>query len=259
MNWAKRIKAKQQTMTESPGANDSPLRKITSIRKKTSSKICWNGSSGSNSTPPGRQQKQFIFSTKKSRVSFVTICFFHMLIDQDTKFTILILLLLHHQNTLWEKVLNRINPDEFTYQPNSWIHGYITWAFKSNFFIVFMSFLSVFLLVILIFGVLLMWAGMGKGQCFIVGGGDFTDTNAGLADGFALSWTTFTTVGYGAVYPATGTEYERQMECVWITLITTIESFVGLLYAGKLPLFLFPLSNSKDPIQHRAFKLRFDY
>ena len=84
-----------------------------------------------------------------------------------------------------------------------------------------------------------MWAGMGKGQCFIVGGGDFTDTNAGLADGFALSWTTFTTVGYGAVYPATGTEYERQIECIWITLITTIESFVGLLYAGMCAAILF--------------------
>ena len=45
------------------------------------------------------------------------------------------------------------------------------------------------------FGVFLMFAGMGKGQCFIVGDGDFTITKAGLADGFALSWTTFTTVG----------------------------------------------------------------
>ena len=84
-----------------------------------------------------------------------------------------------------------------------------------------------------------MWAGMGKGQCFIVGDGDFTQTNAGLADGFALSWTTFTTVGYGAVYPATGTEYDQQMDCVLITLITTIESFVGLLYAGMCAAILF--------------------
>lgn len=84
-----------------------------------------------------------------------------------------------------------------------------------------------------------MWAGMDKGQCFIVGDGDFTQTNAGLADGFALSWTTFTTVGYGAVYPATGTEHDKQMECVLITLITTIESFVGLLYAGMCAAILF--------------------
>ncbi len=143
------------------------------------------------------------------------------------------------QNTLWAQLMNKINPDDFTYTPNSWIHSYITWTFKTNFFAVFMSFLTVFLIVIFIFGVFLMWAGMGKGQCFIIGGGDFTDTDAGLADGFALSWTTFTTVGYGAVYPATGTEYEKQMECIWITLITTIESFVGLLYAGMCAAILF--------------------
>ena len=135
--------------------------------------------------------------------------------------------------------MHRMNPDEFTYKPNGWIAWYINWTFKTNFFAVFMSFLVVFMFLIFLFGFALMTAGMGKGQCFIIGDGDFTDTDARLADGFALSWTTFTTVGYGAVYPATGNEYEKQIDCIWITLITTIESFVGLLYAGMCAAILF--------------------
>ena len=45
--------------------------------------------------------------------------------------------------------------------------------------------------------------------------------------------------GYGAVYPATGNEYEQQIDCIWITIITTTESFVGLLYAGMCAAILF--------------------
>lgn len=99
------------------------------------------------------------------------------------------------KNTLWATFLNQINPDEYNYEPTGWIVSYINWTFRTNFFSVFMSFLIVFMFLIFTFGVFLMFAGMGKGQCFIVGDGDFTITKAGLADGFALSWTTFTTVG----------------------------------------------------------------
>jgi len=143
------------------------------------------------------------------------------------------------QSTVFQKIMNKIHPDDFLYRPNRCVVRYINWSFKSSFAAVFFSFLCVFMFLIFIFGVFIMFAGMCNGQCFIVGGGDFTDTTTGLADGFALSWTTFTTVGYGAVYPATGTEYHRQFECIWINLITTIESFVGLLYAGMCAAILF--------------------
>ena len=199
MDWLKRMKVRKEAISFSPGRKCNIKGNIDTIEE---------GSVMMN-TSQSHHPKQFIFTSQKKRV------------------------------TLWSKIMHRINPDDFTYEPNSWIKKYINWAFRTDFFSVFISFLAVFMFLIFTFGVFLMLAGMGKGQCFIVGDGDFTITTSGLADGFALSWTTFTTVGYGAVYPATGNEYGKQFDCIWITIITTTESFIGLLYAGMCAAILF--------------------
>jgi hypothetical protein len=49
----------------------------------------------------------------------------------------------------------------------------------------------------------------------------------------------FTTVGYGSVYIATGNENPSQRSCILITLLSTAESFMGLLYAGICTAIMF--------------------
>ena len=73
MNWSKRLRAKQETITSSPGGRlqKSPLRKITSLRMISSK-------SAGAETPATRPQKQFIFSTKKTSVSSTSFLYFNM-------------------------------------------------------------------------------------------------------------------------------------------------------------------------------------
>merc|ERR1712238_540858 len=78
--------------------------------------------------------------------------------------------------------------------------------------------------------------------------GHFDETPTPWVDAFSLSWTTLTTVGYGLVYPGTSTSitsdsnntvdigasssYNLAKECTGITIVTTMEAFVGILFAA---------------------------
>lgn len=52
---------------------------------------------------------------------------------------------------------------------------------------------------------------------------------------FSLSWTTFSTVGYGHTYPQIG----QHGSCLGISIITSVEAFVGVLFAGFVGAVLF--------------------
>eukprot|EP00554_Chaetoceros_debilis_P004513 CAMPEP_0194080590 /NCGR_PEP_ID=MMETSP0149-20130528/6571_1 /TAXON_ID=122233 /ORGANISM="Chaetoceros debilis, Strain MM31A-1" /LENGTH=676 /DNA_ID=CAMNT_0038762341 /DNA_START=116 /DNA_END=2146 /DNA_ORIENTATION=+ len=132
------------------------------------------------------------------------------------------------------------NPDDFAYQPSGSATAYINWTFRSGFSIVFFSFVVLFLLLVALFGFLFTWAGNVNPQCIVVAGDTF-GLNEGTEwwDGFSLSWTTFTTVGYGAVYTATGNDSPEQSKCAVIAILCTAESFFGLLYAGICTAIMF--------------------
>ena len=84
--------------------------------------------------------------------------------------------------------------DEHTYDPNSLFAKYIHWTFRASFRLVFMSFLFVFMVLIVFFGALLLSAGNQEPGCITVSGQVFgTVPEYAFADAFALSWTTFTT------------------------------------------------------------------
>uniref|UniRef100_A0A7S2H7D9 Potassium channel domain-containing protein n=1 Tax=Helicotheca tamesis TaxID=374047 RepID=A0A7S2H7D9_9STRA len=149
---------------------------------------------------------------------------------------------LYRSASFWErfKMSFSKNTDEHTYVPSRLFSAYINWTFTSGFMMVFFSFLCFFMFLIFIFGVFLMWAGEAEPGCIKVGGEFFGhNPETTLADGFALSWTTFTTVGYGMVYTSTGTEWDDQASCSLIVFLCTAESFVGLLYAGMCAAILF--------------------
>lgn len=113
------------------------------------------------------------------------------------------------------------------------------WMFRVNFIFLFAVMCTIFFLWVMIFAGFIVGAGRLDDECIRVGGAPFADASSDFADAFALSWTTFSTVGYGSTYPALGHENSNQFNCLLITLICSLESFLGVLYSGFCGAILF--------------------
>ena len=83
--------------------------------------------------------------------------------------------------------------------------------------------------------------------------GDNPDSKFG--DAFAMSWTTFTTVGYGNVYTATGNDLVtvESQHCSGVVFLGTLESFMGLIYAGMCAAIMFGKVNRVQSHAHLTF------
>ncbi len=100
----------------------------------------------------------------------------------------------------------------------------------------------------LYFGLILIFAGMYyvvsnvHPQC-INSAGEMIGTGEGarvFGDCFQLSWTTFSTVGYGIIFPATGASgFYVSTGCLGVGLLGSLEAFMGVLYAGFCGAILF--------------------
>jgi hypothetical protein len=77
------------------------------------------------------------------------------------------------------------------------------------------------------------------GDCVRIGGESIASSNSPYADAFALSWATFSTVGYGSTYPGLGHQNQNPTNCFFITFVCSLESFVGVIYAGFCGAILF--------------------
>lgn len=91
-----------------------------------------------------------------------------------------------------------------------------------------------------------MIAGEHQPEC-ITSGGDHFGSNpyTKFNDAYELSWTTFTTVGYGNGYTSTANDLiaedgtTKAHECALVVLLCNAEAFFGLLYAGMCGAILF--------------------
>lgn len=114
------------------------------------------------------------------------------------------------------------------------------WMFRVNFLFLFTVMCLAFFGWVLVFAALIVSAGELDADCIKIGGISFGNTTASyFADAFALSWTTFSTVGYGNTYPALGHENTNVTNCLYITTICSLESFIGVLYSGFCGAILF--------------------
>jgi len=84
------------------------------------------------------------------------------------------------------------NPDDYSYAPSGLMVQFINFTFRADFMTVFLSFILLFYLCVLFFACLLKLAGIIRAEC-IVSGIDDDEGTTSFAEGFALSWTTFTT------------------------------------------------------------------
>lgn len=81
------------------------------------------------------------------------------------------------------------------------------------------------------------------------------NTDSKFGDAFAMSWTTFTTVGYGNVYTATGNDLGtlESQNCSGTVFLGTLESFMGLIYAGMCAAIMFGKVNRVQSHAHLTF------
>ena len=141
---------------------------------------------------------------------------------------------------------NHHDVDTHLYRPSNFLYLYIDWTFTASFTAVFLTFLVYYFVITILFGLLLMVAGTAQPEC-IRSGGDQYGSNpfTKFNDAYELSWTTFTTVGYGNTYTSTANDLVAEdgttnaPDCAWVVLLCNAEAFFGLLYAGMCGAILF--------------------
>merc|ERR1711862_164082 len=110
-------------------------------------------------------------------------------------------------------------------KPGNYLVSYLCWTFRASFFTLFLSVFFIFMVITILFALFIILADYLKPTCI-------NPSITSYHDAFTLAWTTFTTVGYGNIYPSlTSQEFERG-GCGFITFITSVESLLGVLYGG---------------------------
>eukprot|EP00579_Thalassiosira_antarctica_P008051 CAMPEP_0201888576 /NCGR_PEP_ID=MMETSP0902-20130614/27981_1 /ASSEMBLY_ACC=CAM_ASM_000551 /TAXON_ID=420261 /ORGANISM="Thalassiosira antarctica, Strain CCMP982" /LENGTH=666 /DNA_ID=CAMNT_0048418869 /DNA_START=169 /DNA_END=2169 /DNA_ORIENTATION=+ len=147
----------------------------------------------------------------------------------------------HHMNIV-DCFCHHNEVDNDVYRPSTFLYRYIDWTFTAGFTSVFVSFLFIYFVICIVFGGLLLVAGNAEPNCIVASGAPFGDTpHTAWSDAFALSWTTFTTVGYGMTYTTTAGDFQstKPYQCTWVVFLSTSEAFLGLLFAGMCAAILF--------------------
>jgi Ion channel len=86
---------------------------------------------------------------------------------------------------------------------------YLRWAFTVSFLRLALSIFVHFLLLALFFAILIYGIAQNQPNCIYAGATDFDDAGSDYVDAFQLSWTTLSTVGYGAIGPKTPAHGQR--------------------------------------------------
>ena len=145
-----------------------------------------------------------------------------------------------HKAPLWKKILtcggicgSLLHPQAHVgISPNQRLAMYLHWMFRVNFGFLFVIMCAMFFALVIFFAALITIAGQLDEECVRIGGNEFDLQDTAFADAFALSWTTFSTVGYGSTYPALGHQNTSPTNCFFINFICSLESLVGVLYSG---------------------------
>lgn len=116
---------------------------------------------------------------------------------------------------------------------------YLHWMFRVNFLFLFVVMCIMFFTLVILFAGFIALAGNLDSECVRIGDNEFDQEDTAFADAFALSWTTFSTVGYGSTYPALSHQNSNRSNCFFINFICALESLLGVLYSGFCGAILF--------------------
>ena len=129
---------------------------------------------------------------------------------------------------------------------NNKIYDIFEWAFSASFFSVLAWLMFVYVFLNIVFALLIFWSTCIFPACI-------NTHRSTWQDAFALSWTTFSTVGYGHIHPAVNptnnTNYDMDdmnqirrdfgEECTLLTLLTALEAYLGVLFVSCCGALLF--------------------
>ena len=107
---------------------------------------------------------------------------------------------------------------------------FMRWSFQTSFVRLVGVFIIFYLFQCIFFGIILFIESKIYPKCIYTSGEGENTTR--IQDTFSLSWATFSTVGYGVVYPNTSAEENRYERCAVTTATVCLEAFIGILYAG---------------------------
>ena len=128
------------------------------------------------------------------------------------------------------------------YDVNTLIADTLSWSYRTSYLLLALGFAAFYFGFCVIFALLYYWVAVVHPACINSGGVRIGDAPGAqlFSDCFHLSWTTFSTVGYGVISPATGaSEFEVPSKCVGVGILGSFEAFVGVLYAGTCGAILF--------------------
>ena len=109
-----------------------------------------------------------------------------------------------------------------------------------NFPVLFILSCLVYFGLIVLFTGFIVLAGTVDPTCVNIGGSSFQSAGGNpFTNAFSLSWTTFSTVGYGSASPATTKMSPNRNDCAFTTILCSFESFIGVLYSGFCGAILF--------------------
>jgi len=116
---------------------------------------------------------------------------------------------------------------------NRYIHQFVLWAFRNHFLIVFLVFAFLFTLLTIIFAFFFIIALeiFVDSSCLSTGNFEDLTFRGAFNDAFQLSWTTFSTVGYGLIAPTKSEDV--QSTCFFIDFFCSLESFIGTIFSGS--------------------------
>ena len=108
---------------------------------------------------------------------------------------------------------------------------FVNWSFKARFSRLLLILVAGFFLLTLLWAILVYAAGYYQPQCFYVGleGKDFQTAGVYFGDAYYISWTTFSTVGYGLAGPSPD---NKDATCLVLHILVALEAFCGVLYAS---------------------------
>lgn len=119
--------------------------------------------------------------------------------------------------------------------PNRMIINFLHWVFRNSFLNFILLACVTFLAINFLFAFIIYGFGMKDAYC--IGGVDFTSDR--YVDAFLLSWTTFSTVGYGVIYGGISPAAEDIRNCTGITITLVFEAFCGMLFGSVCGAILF--------------------
>lgn len=109
-----------------------------------------------------------------------------------------------------------------------------------SFLSLFITFVTFFYVNIVTFTILLRMSAITRPDCIYLDWIPLTKIEHGWWAGlFTLSWTTFSTVGYGNTTPTPNMSYDGDGDCSATNLILMIEAFIGVVYVGACSAILF--------------------